>query len=286
MKIDLQLIELRRVMERMGAVLSTWAPTTEALTDRERVLLELEAGVEISLDELTTVAGGLLTWKGEQVILYIKDTRQDEYTLRYDTENARRFHIFDCNTLDRMKREGRFERYVVTRNRTGNFLVEATDPDTRKITELEAQLLVCKYCIQKLNWNGYADAPPIRRPPIWKSFSIEEFLAEFATFFRNRPTHTDLTAPRGGYAPDWSKISTNAKARAGWTCEECGVNCKDHRSLLNSHHKNGVVSDNSPGNIRVLCLLCHSIQPSHQWFKVSTQARLKIEALRREQNCK
>jgi hypothetical protein len=39
------------------------------------------------------------------------------------------------------------------------------------------------------------------------------------------------------------------------------------KDLLHVHHINGVKSDNSEMNLRVLCQYCHGEQPNHEHMK-------------------
>ena len=278
MKITLEFPEFRSLIVRMGAKESIWKPPIRELSDREKRIVELEEGKEIPLEDVDTSFGALLTYQGEQVVLYIKDTRQDRQTLLYEFEKSKRFHIADCRTLNDMRQKGRFERYVVTNRKDGEFLVEATDAITGIVEELEAPLGVCRNCLTALNWKSYYD---LGRPKhIWDEFTLEEFFAEFATFFGSKPRYSDKTAPPGGYAKDWSRIAFRLKKQRNWCCDECGVDLSDHPSLLHGHHKNGVVSDNRPENIDVLCIVCHSEQPAHQRLKPSVRVKIQIESLR------
>ncbi len=91
-----------------------------------------------------------------------------------------------------------------------------------------------------------------------------------------------MTAPKGGYAKDWSRISKKYREKRGWTCEKCGVNLNEHHGLLHCHHRDGVISDNSDANLEALCLLCHSEQPCHGYLKPRLADRILIERLRLE----
>lgn len=280
MKISIQFQELEVLAKSMGATASSWVIGESRLSDRERLIQELQVGKEIPLAEVEISHGGLLTYKGEQVILYIKDTRKERDTLLYDKDGSPRFHIAECRTLDRMRREGRFERYVVTNQTSGIFLVESTDRETREVEELEAELGPCKNCLSELNWKNYKGSDSNTKSEIWNDFLIDDFFSEFSTFFQSKPKHTDKTAPTGGYAKEWPNISDRIKHQRDWNCEKCKVHLSQHRRLLHCHHISGVVSDNSPSNIRALCVECHSKEPAHQWMKTSHSDKLKLQQLR------
>ena len=283
MKLDLQFPELARLIKEMGAQPSSWQVGSTNLDEIGGIEFQLEHGIEIPLEEVESAFGGLLTYKGEQVLLYIKDTHQSRSILLYSKEEARRFHVAECKTLEAMRRKRRFERYVVTTRKDGIFLVEATDPETDEVEELETELLVCKNCLNFLNYDLFAAAGVKTKDRIWKEFSLDEFFDAYITFFCSKPTYTDLTAPPGGYAPRWGKFSLQIRAERNWTCEKCGVKLEQHKSLLHAHHKNGVVSDNKHSNILVLCKECHSKEPDHGRIKLKLEETLLLQRLRLEQ---
>lgn len=285
MKLKNDFPELKSLKERMKAKDSDWRPGVNSLDPLEELRRELEEGKEIPPSDVETSNGGLLSYKGEQVVLYIKNTRLSRYVVENEPENSRRFHLTDCKTLDLMRDHGRFEEhYVATNRKTGIFSVTSTDPDTQEVEELEATLLVCKNCLRNLNWGGYEQASRAQRETIWSEFSMEDFFAEYATFFRQKPIHTDQTAPIGGYVKEWSALSRKIRAERNWTCEgdDCGVQLEDHKSLLHCHHKNGNIRNNARSNIVVLCKLCHSQQPLHSRVKPTSRERLIIENKRRQ----
>lgn len=292
MKIRVDFEELSEQRERIGASLSNWDLKSESLDPRAKLLADLQQGIAIELKDIERGPGGLLTHKGEQVLLYIKDTRSDLHTLLHEPEKTRRFHVAECRTLERMRHEGRFERYVVTNRTDGKFLVEAFDPLTKSRDEVEAELKVCKDCLKALNWRGYQRAPDRPTKPtgtrqtktdIWKQFSITDFMMDYATFFRSKPSRRDTEAEIHAYVADWPRISEGLRRQRNWTCEACGVNLSEHPRLLHCHHKSGVVTDNRPSNLMVLCALDHAAQPGHLHMRVPSQDRRVIQAARARQ---
>lgn len=290
MKLDLSFPELVKQRELMGAHISDWVPGAKNLDPRSVLLNELESGIpDISLEDVETTTGGLLTYKGEQVILYIKDTRSDLETLRFEPEKSRRFHVAECKALDIMREKGRFQRYVVTNRTDGNFLVDWFNRFSGERGEIEAGLKVCKYCLGTLNWRGYEHARDRLKMPdeslqsksdIWAEFNISEFLMEFSTFFRSKPSRRDTDAELNVYVKDWPRISESMRRERKWKCEDCGVDLSEHPGLLHCHHKSGVVTDNTPSNLMVLCAIDHAAQPGHHHMKIPPKHRQKILELR------
>lgn len=295
MKLTVTFPELDSQRRQIGAALSNWEIGSRTLDPRQAILDDLRRGIEIDIGEIEVGPGGLLTYKGEQVLLYIRDTRDPLWLLANEPEKSRRFHLVDCSTLDRMRREERFERYVVTNETTGVFTVDWWEKETDERGVTEAELKVCKNCLSALNWRGYKnpsdrmtpanDYPPSRED-IWENFSISEFLLEYATFFRSKPSRRAQDAIPNVYVKDWPRISKQRRQAADWKCDECGVELSSNPGLLHCHHRNGVATDNSASNLRVLCALDHAAQPSHQHMKVSAEARRIIEAARVTQGIK
>lgn len=287
MKLNISFGELDDLVRKMGAERSSWVAHEPTLSPRENILEALEVGIDINLTDVISGPGNLLTYAGEQVILYIKDTGHSEEKLKYSPEQSRRFHIAECQTLSDMREKGRFERYVVTRRSDGLFTVDWLDIDTGARGEIDAALKVCKNCLKEINFNQYRNENHSSKQHIWTGFSISSFLRDYSTFFVRTPTRTDKTAPINDYVKDWSRISQAVRKARGWTCEgttsegkPCAVNLENAKNLLHVHHKNGVKTDNKDSNLMVLCALCHSEQPMHKHLKVRAHERQKILAAR------
>ena len=290
MKINLDLRELQAVKAQIGATESQWKLGSSSLNPREQILIDLQEGIEIELDEVDIAPGGLLTYKGEQIILYIKDTNKSEEVNLYYPEESTRFHLSDCKTLREMKSKGRFERYIVTQRQDGKFKVDWKDFDTGEMGEVEAELKVCKNCLTSLNYNNYKDKK-IERNTIWTNFAIDSFLRDYSTFFPSKPSRTENTALIDRYVRDWQNISKITRERRRWTCECCGLTLLRNTSYLHVHHRSGVKTDNTDGNLEVLCALCHTKRPyhNHMFIPPKTQSRImqhRIEQGIRSCKCK
>jgi len=273
---------LETLMAKMGAKPVKWKSDIAAAPDWEKIL---GRGQEVNLDTVEIVDQDLFSYKGQQVLLYIRDTRQSREILLYGPEEAIRYHVCDCETLQQMRRKGRSERYVVTNNLSGLFKVDAMKPDTEEREEIESELKVCRNCLKKLDYKGYDDiGSPKRkaiRDAIWRGFSIKEFFDEYRSVFANLPSHTDVTAPTQGYTKDWPEISRRYRQSVNWKCEQCGVDLTNARSLLDTHHKNGQTGDNARGNLKALCKICHSEQSNHGRLHIRQDDRRQITQLRK-----
>ena len=269
MKLRADIGSLDIVRQRMGAPLSTWTPRSMRSAQYERF------EIETALDNVEPMAGGgPFVHEGQQVLLYIKDTRLDREILLNDQKNSRRFHIGECETLEQMRRRNRFKRYVVTNRTDGMFNVEATDPHTGEVEALEAELYVCKNCLKALDLGTESSN--------WPQFSIPGFFREYETFFASLPEHTHITAPQGGYPKNWGRIANGYKDQCHWTCEQCGVDLsgQQYKSLLQCHHRDGVISNNNADNLQALCVECHHKQPGHGRHPPDATERTTLVRLR------
>ncbi|MEI6747187.1 MAG: HNH endonuclease, partial [Methylococcaceae bacterium] len=77
-----------------------------------------------------------------------------------------------------------------------------------------------------------------------------------------------------GYTENWDLISRQRKEQYGYVCQQCGIDLSNHKNLMQTHHANGVKSDNSSGNLKVLCIECHRDQPSHGHMKSSASREI------------
>lgn len=283
MKINASFTALEQMVSKMGAESILWDSNAKVLAD-PRFKERLRAGIEISLSDVSVNPGEPLLYKGEVVLLYIKDTRNEKETLLNSPEKAKRYHVSDCQTLQRMRVQNRFERYVVTNNASGVFKVVALDWRTQKREEIEADLKVCKDCLVSLDYQGYAKENQTGKKRIWSEFQIEIFLNQHSPSFSEVPRYNDNTEPQGGYQDDWAEISKKYRESNNWTCEECGVQLESHKGLLDTHHINGRTEDNNPNNLKALCKICHNKQPMHSNYRVSNGLYHLIVEKRRTQN--
>ncbi|CAH1520874.1 HNH endonuclease [Vibrio owensii] len=262
MKLTLNLHSLMRAIEIMEPERSGKFTLELHETHIDKITAELEKGKDVELKDVE-IESGLLSYKGRHVTLYIKANG-----------TSARFHVSDCSTLQSMRANGRFERYVVTNSTSGEFVVDTGHGETK------AKLKVCQNCLRKLNYKGCNTTTNITS--IVQNFNMAEFFATYSSFFPHMPSRRAETA-ESGYSDDWSKISSHYRVEKNFECEECKVNMRAHRALLHVHHINGVKSDNRPSNLRSLCIDCHSKQPMHEHMALSHRERQTINDLRKQQ---
>jgi hypothetical protein len=276
MEIRIDLSELWGQVNRLStqAMEFDWTAGTQL----EPIDIELQGGKEITLEDLN-VLSGLLSVHGRQVLLYIPDQFSHVDVVQAAPDKGKRFHVADCKTLSDMRSKGRFERYVVTNNLSGVFKITGKNSLGRH-EEVESSLLVCKNCLEKLNYQNYCHDS---RHHIWQRFVIAEFFETYSTIFRHLPQRLSQNLGKTDYSEDWPEISAQVRRRFSFNCDECSVNLLEHRHLLHVHHVNGVKSDNSSVNLRPLCADCHRKQYMHDHLFISAGDMNMLVRLRREQ---
>jgi len=151
----------------------------------DKIDAELAKGIELPDLEDVELSGGLLSYKGRQILLYIRSHDGKVQAALADGKKGNKFHVADCKTLQTMRSRGRFERYVVTNKLDGSFHIEGKDWKTGAQEEGEARLWVCQNCLKQLNYKGANYGGAYEQA---KDFDIEEFFANYSSYFRYLPT--------------------------------------------------------------------------------------------------
>lgn len=285
MKLDLSFPELETLVWQMGAKPIRWtssgsAPPVDFGKRLGQKMFEID-----DLETVTVGASGVLTYDGRVVIVYIKDVQCTAYTATKQPHLTKRFHVADCTTLQNMRRQNRYSRYVATNSTSGSFRVDVFTDDARSGTkEIDARLLVCKNCLLELNYMDYRMKSAKGRDSIWQNFDVGEFLQKYDTSVAVMPAHGVDDYPGSSYAPSWKQTSKDIRALRGYRCEHCGVRLSEYRPALHVHHRNGIKGDERPSNLAVLCAICHSEQPAHRHMYVDPDISEIIRLERERQN--
>lgn len=277
MKLTVDLSILLNAVEKMRAGNISFALTGE-VTPIEPIDAQLGAGLEVDLADVEFNTG-LASYKGRQVLLYIKDHGIRVGRALEDGSDGNKFHIADCKTLGEMKKKGRFDRYVVTNDLSGMFSIAGEDKDTRQHIDGKTELNVCKLCLQHLNYQGYQNKS---KAVIFKTFNLADFFDTYSSFFKIEPSGIADSA-NVGYSNDWSEISKTLKKKKLYICQQCTLDLSLQQRLLHVHHINGVKNDNNQSNLKVLCADCHRKQPDHAHMFIKHLDSKLINQLRREQ---
>ena len=102
--------------------------------------------------------------------------------------------------------------------------------------------------------------------------------------FRCLQLYTPETFPECNYTADWSRVSSELRARKNWTCECCGVDLKSQKELLHAHHMDGNRGNNKHSNLKSLCILCHKKQPMHENMDIRADEKMRLLKIREKQD--
>lgn len=224
-------------------------------------------GIDIKIDEIQINSDSTLTYNGYRVLLYIRDI----HSMGREA-NMPKYHLAYCQTLEKMHKNDRFNRYVVANSDTGHFQVNVVDS---AIQSQSVKLNVCQNCLDKIHWKGFDMQKMLRsaRLQLVSQFSLVDFFKAYPRdLISVKPSHTSATAPINDYSQDWSNISKDIKLTREQKCQACGIILKRNDSkYLHVHHRNGQRNDNRDSNLDVLCIFCHANQPMHGHIKLTLQ---------------
>ena len=223
---------------------------------------------------------GLLIHLRSPVFIYIRDHTMVTYS---DVSSRRRIHFSVCSTLRAMKTRGRYERYRRTTRVDDVYLIDVYAHGEQP--EKEMSLYPCKHCLMEVNYLCYQTAYERNdKQRIVEEFKAREaldFLRQQFDLFDSQTKNVQSANLPTGYSASWSQSSVKFRTLRNFTCEECGVQLRQSRSLLDVHHLSGDKRDNRDKNLRCLCKLCHAEMHTH--YNVSDHHRTRILELRRSQ---
>src|ERR1700692_1143337 len=140
--VDLQLNSLR---ERIGAPLRQYeAASSSGMLTVEEIEILAREGLDIPLQDVTVLEDGTLVYKNRRVVLYIRDVKQYRKT---EPDELPRFHVSNCDKLQEMRANDRFERYVVATRDTGVFQINLKSYNSSAFEKSDKALRVCQLCL-------------------------------------------------------------------------------------------------------------------------------------------
>jgi hypothetical protein len=239
----------------------------------------------IELDDLGAVdkTKGPLSIAGQMVVLYIKDHGSNALAvINGDVEAGRRVHLAYCSTLEKMERENKFDRYHLSRNPKRKYLISGSKYYWGdEVVEDEAELAICKNCLNFLDYDGYRQLNYRDRTSRTRAFDYDRFFSVYSSLFKKMPKKTEDDS--AGYVEGWRQISIDKRSKANFTCQDCGFKAAPQDSaFIHVHHVNSDKTDNSDANLRVLCIDCHKLQPGHGHMWIEPKLLERFRKAKRE----
>jgi hypothetical protein len=224
-------------------------------------------GLEVDKRDVVALPDGTLSYKNRRVLLYIRDVTQ--YVGYFEPK----FHFADCVTLQQMRENRRFGRFVIASRDDGLFHLHYIDSGNR----IDKRLDVCQNCLDCLNYKGFrlSMRADVRRAAV-RVFSIADFFARYPkTLHHFIPTHTDQTAPTNNYSSDFLVISRAYRQKRNWICETCTIPLPRPmmQRYLDVHHMDGQKNNNEEANLKAVCVHCHALEPSHRHITATLRYR-------------
>lgn len=259
----LQWEALTKLRSQMAAPLADSFSSATFKTIILPLIQQLEGnGVDINIDDISSLADGTIGYRGHRVLLYIRDVAG--YAGR---SYQPRFHLTFCSTLRSKQQMKQMSKYVVATRNDGQFIVH--DRSAGGAPSL-MKLVVCQNCLADIAWNGFNSSQSKESKTTQaRDFSLTEYFAKYPRdLFAHEPKYNSDTSPSNVYPPNWDEIAAAVKEKRRYKCEDCGKRLVDENSrFLHAHHINGRKDESNEENLRVLCVRCHANQPNHGHLK-------------------
>lgn len=247
------------------------------LLDEEAIRKLGREGIDIDdISEIKVEHDGTLSYKGKRIVVYIRDVKNYK-----DNQSLPKFHFSFCRTLDTMRQNKRWNRYVVANREDGAFIVNFVGGG---ITSQSLKLAVCQNCLNEIGWKGFKHGMVGgAKSQIVRSFTLAEFFEKYPKDLLSVvPTHTVDTAPINDYSDDWGMVSEGLKKKHGYVCKDCGIKLDGvNKQFLHVHHVDGQKNNNDESNLEVLCIYCHANSPMHGHMKDLGRYKEFVERFRR-----
>ncbi|CAL2105663.1 5-methylcytosine-specific restriction enzyme A [Tenacibaculum sp. 190524A02b] len=252
-----------QLLKKMGAKLQPMNLGVEWQSiDDEKLKELLETGeVEVDISELE-FNNGVLEYKGRKVLVYIRDQYKKYYDKGY------KYHLSNCSTITKNIKSNRKSRYVISQRTDGVFKINLLEDNIVVKKDLYEPLTVCKNCLTKLNYKGYAELSYSKKMNVFNTFSLDEYFDKSnETILSTLGFREEINTPVNVYSDNFAELSLAYRENKRFVCEECSINLSDNKKYLHVHHIDGDKSNNKESNLKALCIECHAKQPNHEWLK-------------------
>ena len=171
-----------------------------------------------------------------------------------------RFHIYSCDKIKEMYKKGKKQRYKASSRKDGSFLL------VKKNKEWEQSLDICSFCLTLYNKQF-----KIRKTK--QSFLVKEYIEAPINHLEFSGVPEDYCTIPNDYTKSWSKISSIVKEQANYICSKCWNDFSEPvcKRFLHTHHIDGDKKNNIQGNLKALCIDCHSKEPDHAHIRKTPQ---------------
>ncbi|MGL5427923.1 MAG: hypothetical protein ACRDAS_08435, partial [Cetobacterium sp.] len=190
-------LAFQKIRKQMG-IDDNYKPSFEGFLTTIDIIEIRTKGVDVLIDDISVATNKTLEHKdfpGQKMLVYIRDFIGDYVKDERDRSSLPKFHIAWCQTLDKMHKAKKYERYVVSQRNDGIFLLNKTANGKVVKKDIELELLVCKNCLQELNYKGY----PYNKEKVFNNFKVKDFLDDYNTEIYVKPTHTSTSQPLNEY---------------------------------------------------------------------------------------
>ncbi|MDR1509746.1 MAG: HNH endonuclease [Synergistaceae bacterium] len=268
--------ELTNLLRKIEAREISWVPAKPTLPKEEFTIEVNPASYPEITNDIFVNPKKLIAYEGIPCLIYIP-----QGTLFSIPEDLPKFHFMECSTIKDMRRNGRFQRYIITNETSGRFVMNMRDNwHSAGAENNRVRLNVCKNCLREYNYKNYNASRD--KDAIVRNFDIKSFFGECEVYFDDLPLRHDANFIKDNYPKNWDAISLSYRNSIGWCCEICHAVFSEHRHLLGVHHRNGIKSDVDVANLQALCKVCHSEQFMHQHLSITETERQIIEELRKK----
>lgn len=252
MKYIIDMSGIEKLVQSKGAVVN---PRFSIDLSNANTVAILSKGIEVKDSDIDWSKDCFLH-DGKVVFLHIKDNLSTSYNHLNNPGKLKRYHFWNCSTLEDMKARGKNDKYVFSRSNEPIFIV-----NTKYRSNDKRKLYPCNNCIQQSKIRNIIN--------IRNGFPSHEQILNFIKEkeIDMKVNHKSQYAASTGYSDSWHDISYQLRKSKNWSCSKCKVELSKYKHYLDAHHKNGIKSDNRPANLSVLCRVCHSNEPNHEHMK-------------------